>query len=143
MQDEPGVVPYSTSDLRVPPLHPPPLVPSYTYIPRSHYYVTTTAHGYHLHYAPPLSEQSRSRSPSPISSSSIIPPSVSLRAPSSFAYPDKDQLAPPSDTHQHILQAGDIVYWHHLAKSGEIPGVTDDERARSPKCKNAMPFLNR
>ncbi|KAK7005609.1 hypothetical protein R3P38DRAFT_3038541 [Favolaschia claudopus] len=28
------------------------------------------------------------------------------------------------------LQAGDVLYWHHLVKHGEIPGVMEDVRAR-------------
>ncbi|KAJ7703087.1 hypothetical protein B0H17DRAFT_1041565 [Mycena rosella] len=28
------------------------------------------------------------------------------------------------------LQAGDVLYWHHLARHGEIPGVMEDARAR-------------
>jgi hypothetical protein len=28
------------------------------------------------------------------------------------------------------LQEGDLVYWHHLVRSGEIPGVVEDARAR-------------
>ncbi|KAH7888609.1 hypothetical protein F5I97DRAFT_1854052 [Phlebopus sp. FC_14] len=29
------------------------------------------------------------------------------------------------------LKAGDVLYWHHLLKNGEIPGVKEDPRARS------------
>ncbi|KAJ7076385.1 hypothetical protein B0H15DRAFT_864366 [Mycena belliarum] len=28
------------------------------------------------------------------------------------------------------LQAGDVLYWHHLSRHGEIPGVMEDARAR-------------
>lgn len=28
------------------------------------------------------------------------------------------------------LRAGDLVYWHHLTRGGEIPGVCEDARAR-------------
>ena len=28
------------------------------------------------------------------------------------------------------LKAGDVVYWHHLTRGGEIPGVCEDARAR-------------
>jgi len=28
------------------------------------------------------------------------------------------------------LKKGDILYWHNLQKSGEIPGVEEDQRAR-------------
>jgi len=30
------------------------------------------------------------------------------------------------------LRDGDVLYWHNLAKTGEIPAVADDERARRP-----------
>lgn len=40
-----------------------------------------------------------------------------------------------ADTKEHQaprkLKAGDMLFWHHLARTGEIPGVTDDIRARS------------
>ncbi|KAJ3544505.1 hypothetical protein NMY22_g2755 [Coprinellus aureogranulatus] len=28
------------------------------------------------------------------------------------------------------LKAGDVLFWHHLTRSGEIPGIQDDQRAR-------------
>ena len=28
------------------------------------------------------------------------------------------------------LKAGDVLYWHHLSRHGEIPGVQEDPRAR-------------
>lgn len=28
------------------------------------------------------------------------------------------------------LKAGDVLFWHHLARQGEIPGVAEDPRAR-------------
>ncbi|KAF8622663.1 hypothetical protein AX15_006774 [Amanita polypyramis BW_CC] len=30
------------------------------------------------------------------------------------------------------LEAGDILFWYHLSRHGEIPGVNDDPRARVP-----------
>jgi len=33
----------------------------------------------------------------------------------------------PETTH---IKAGDVVYWHHLARNGEIPACCDDTRAR-------------
>jgi hypothetical protein len=43
-------------------------------------------------------------------------------------------LGIPSEHKEHPsarkLRAGDTLYWHHLAKNGEIPGVEEDERAR-------------
>jgi len=41
---------------------------------------------------------------------------------------------PNLNAHVHILpplRGGDVLYWHHLRRSGEIPGVCEDERARS------------
>jgi hypothetical protein len=29
------------------------------------------------------------------------------------------------------LKPGDVLFWHHLSRCGEIPGVEDDHRARS------------
>ncbi|KAI0674757.1 hypothetical protein C8Q78DRAFT_497996 [Trametes maxima] len=29
-----------------------------------------------------------------------------------------------------LLQAGEVLYWHHLTRSGEIPAVAEDARAR-------------
>lgn len=29
------------------------------------------------------------------------------------------------------LKEGDMLYWHHLSRTGEIPGVFDDERSRT------------
>ncbi|KAL0956486.1 hypothetical protein HGRIS_002632 [Hohenbuehelia grisea] len=46
----------------------------------------------------------------------------------------KDIMSPPTR-----LKPGNVVYWHHLSRHGEIPGVTDDERARGPcdGCRDA------
>ncbi|KIM40193.1 hypothetical protein M413DRAFT_173673 [Hebeloma cylindrosporum] len=43
----------------------------------------------------------------------------------------------PADQKEHpltlpSLKPGDVIFWHHLARTGEIPGVNDDERARQP-----------
>ena len=31
------------------------------------------------------------------------------------------------------LRAGEVVYWHHLLRRGELPGVCDDDRARASR----------
>jgi hypothetical protein len=41
------------------------------------------------------------------------------------------------------LKAGDVLYWHHLTKHGEIPGVEEDPRARIPNRGNVLKFLER
>jgi hypothetical protein len=66
------------------------------------------------------------RSPSISPSSSGLTPG--RRPPTShmrFSLP----LLPPTPTLAK-LKAGEILYWHHLSKHGEIPGVEEDERAR-------------
>jgi len=40
--------------------------------------------------------------------------------------PAEQKEPPPA----RILKAGDVLYWHHLARNGEIPGVAEDERSR-------------
>ncbi|KAF8236491.1 hypothetical protein L208DRAFT_1390572 [Tricholoma matsutake] len=56
-------------------------------------------------------------------SRSTPPPLIHTSFPLSVPLEQKD--LPP-----HKLQAGDTLYWHHLAKFGEIPGVEEDQRAR-------------
>ncbi|KAG2150455.1 hypothetical protein DEU56DRAFT_729077 [Suillus clintonianus] len=41
------------------------------------------------------------------------------------------------------LKAGDVLYWHHLAKNGEIPGVQEDPRARISNKNNGPQFSDR
>ncbi|GLB37524.1 putative FAM72 protein [Lyophyllum shimeji] len=95
---------------------------------------------YSQHFVPP-----RSR-PSPVSvapqfiyhltgrptSAASPPPIASAAPPLVYSYFSSDCPAehkePPSP---RKLQPGDILFWHHLVKSGEIPGVQDDARARS------------
>ncbi|KAI0081292.1 hypothetical protein K474DRAFT_1588173, partial [Panus rudis PR-1116 ss-1] len=40
-----------------------------------------------------------------------------------------------------VLKAGDVLYWHHLVRSGENPAVTEDSRARGPG-SNAKALLS-
>jgi hypothetical protein len=42
------------------------------------------------------------------------------------------QPAPPPRSPSPVLKlkAGDALYWHHLSRHGEIPGVQEDPRAR-------------
>ncbi|KAF8345928.1 hypothetical protein F5887DRAFT_143029 [Amanita rubescens] len=37
------------------------------------------------------------------------------------------------------LRAGDILFWHHLSRHGEIPGVADDPRARRHETNTTTP----
>lgn len=128
---EPGVI--TTSPLLVSALTPSPSLPS-SYNPNarsspsfSHYSIQD--HSHVGESAPPL--------PTP-------PP----ESPSSTDYPSPAIHTPPpgASFHQHphfpsfqfaifkpergSLCAGDVIYWHHLARNGEIPAVVEDERAR-------------
>ena len=64
--------------------------------------------------------------PFPSPSSSFSSPSAPSPSPMFSTNPsiqEKDQVS-------RRLRKGDILYWHHLQRSGEIPPVGDDERAR-------------
>ncbi|GJE95893.1 hypothetical protein PsYK624_120840 [Phanerochaete sordida] len=67
---------------------------------------------------------------SPYSDRSSSPPPLIPMTPPHAVY------RPPVER----LRAGELVFWHHLVRSGEIPAVTDDPRARaaigdeSPAC---------
>jgi hypothetical protein len=73
---------------------------------------------YHLINRPIPAVFSPSNTPPP-----LIHPSFPLGVPPT----EHKELSPRK------LQAGDTLYWHHLAKNGEIPGVEEDERARGNK----------
>ncbi|CAA7259096.1 unnamed protein product [Cyclocybe aegerita] len=87
---------------------------------------------------------SRSQSPSPSSSSSSSesdaespPPLISPTFSNSGTLPTNNHTGSYLADHKEpppapapTLQPGDIVFWHHLARTGEIAGVEDDRRAR-------------
>ncbi|KAJ8076550.1 hypothetical protein PM082_000973 [Marasmius tenuissimus] len=81
---------------------------------------------------PPLLGQpgSGSSSGSPLRTRTQSPP------PSHVNDPNPNTIAMPygttSETHSSRLKAGDVLYWHHLIRRGEIPGVANDPRARKP-----------
>ncbi|KZT68227.1 hypothetical protein DAEQUDRAFT_728029, partial [Daedalea quercina L-15889] len=60
------------------------------------------------------------------------PPSPTLPARTAADPPPPPPArAPPSlDAQPQRLTARDALYWHHLVRSGEIPAVVDDHRAR-------------
>ncbi|KAI9509152.1 FAM72 protein-domain-containing protein [Russula earlei] len=88
-------------------------------------------------------------SSSPTSSRSLVPstPDSSTASPTlTSSYSTTPPLATESpcpvpssitgDPHKpspQPLRAGDILYWHHLTQSGEIPGAMDDPRARGDR----------
>ena len=52
---------------------------------------------------------------------------VRLSQPPNSSYTTDQKYTP---TVPSILKGGDVIFWHHLARSGEIHEVVDDERAR-------------
>lgn len=44
--------------------------------------------------------------------------------------PGTSSIATPAQPDPRPLVQGDILYWHHLKRTGEIPGVCEDSRAR-------------
>ncbi|KAJ7647224.1 FAM72 protein-domain-containing protein [Roridomyces roridus] len=91
--------------------------------PANHYPLPISHSSDHLftHYHPPPLAHHRSTS---YGSDSSMPPL--LDAVNSFGLPMEPVEVPALPP----LRAGDVLYWHHLKHSGEIPGVTDDPLAR-------------
>ncbi|TCD71642.1 hypothetical protein EIP91_007389 [Steccherinum ochraceum] len=100
------------------------------------------------------SPSSSTGQPSPRSDHNSSTAGTSPRAPppshSTSPYRGDGNGSPPSsgslqpnqsniNTERYLeLQAGDIVYWHHLVRSGEIPAVIEDARARGPLVSGEM-----
>ncbi|KAK7472767.1 hypothetical protein VKT23_000875 [Stygiomarasmius scandens] len=155
--DEPGVIPYETV-LVAPDLAHIPLRDPYTYVPHSEYLPTPPID---MTDMSPLSSSSPSpvagASPSFASTRSdtlftppglrppnFISPSIRHRSPSdsdrSFDSSPPPLVSPfsygmPAEQFEQScskLKAGDPLYWHHLTKHGEIPGISDDPRSRQP-----------
>lgn len=68
--------------------------------------------------SPPIPSFSPVRSPAP--TRTLSPPHL-IHRPTS---------PPRSPSPVLKLKAGDMLYWHHLSRHGEIPGVQEDPRAR-------------
>ncbi|KIK67301.1 hypothetical protein GYMLUDRAFT_37385 [Collybiopsis luxurians FD-317 M1] len=145
--DEPGVVPFEPVPLPVSPPFPPPASHSqyssfHDYLPTPPPDVTdlspvsssspspvavNSPHsdsqglGFSESFSPPPMS-SYERSPSPSLDSSSPPPLVSTNSAFSFGM--------PAEMIEQPLQGGDLLFWHHLVRHGEIPGVSDDPRAR-------------
>jgi hypothetical protein len=146
---EPGVMPFESVPAPVsPPL--PHMQHRNVYLPPAHAspneYLPT----------PPLDVADlspvSSSSPSPVTVSSSMSPFLSprLRLPEHLLYdgspiqesgrqvessPGPPPLIPlafgmPTEQADQSLKGGDVLFWHHLIRHGEIPGVSDDPRAR-------------
>ncbi|KAF9451952.1 hypothetical protein P691DRAFT_806048 [Macrolepiota fuliginosa MF-IS2] len=96
------------------------------------------------YYSYPRTSDSRpsSRRPNPPAATSPSPRPSSLTLNSDSSPPPLVNATPPSATSgvppdqkdlptSRALKPGDVLFWHHLTRCGEIPGVEDDKRARS------------
>jgi len=61
----------------------------------------------------------------PLSAASFISPG----SPPAF-YPSFPSNLPSEQKQPGKLEYGDVLFWHHLARTGEFPGIEDDMRAR-------------
>lgn len=54
--------------------------------------------------------------------------------------PQIQQQTPPPRSPSPVtnLKAGDTLYWHHLSRHGEIPGVQEDPRARGKEYRQRL-----
>jgi hypothetical protein len=64
-------------------------------------------------------------SPALTAAYSTMPPP----APESPCPVPSSEFAEPLKPSPQPLRAGDLLYWHHLTRSGEIPGATNDQRS--------------
>lgn len=143
---EPGVIPYH------PP--PPPLCPAVRMMPSSTYPLSTSINGSpirlphggeyyynqsgqhpeHLATSPINMGERNSDEWSVRTSSPPMPPFSPVRSPvpernlSPLHIPQPPLPRSPSPVIK--LKGGDMLYWHHLSRHGEIPGVQEDPRAR-------------
>ncbi|KAG5649760.1 hypothetical protein H0H81_002145 [Sphagnurus paluster] len=65
-------------------------------------------------------------------SAALSPSNISSLLPLSGASPSYESTAEQKEQppQPRKLKSGDALFWHHLARNGEIPGVEDDKRAR-------------
>ncbi|KAL6307853.1 hypothetical protein BKA93DRAFT_22857 [Sparassis latifolia] len=128
---------YRPPQVFLPPRHSLVMVPP-LYTPRSSHtdYLPTpppeVEHSFRSDASPDTSDVPAPISPSP--PSDPFPADADTRPPHSTPHsplvsPPASAPPPPAPQPQ-ALRAGDVLFWHHLARSGEIPAVVDDARAR-------------
>ncbi|KAH0827953.1 hypothetical protein J3R83DRAFT_3590 [Lanmaoa asiatica] len=108
-------------------------------------------------YLPSPQMESPDSVPSPAHSSldllASVPPSSPRRSPqpllqTPFPHNSVHHTLPEtrgtiSEPCPRKLKEGDILFWHHLTKHGEIPGIEEDPRARIPTRGDTLSFFER
>ncbi|KAF4599773.1 hypothetical protein EYR40_006874 [Pleurotus pulmonarius] len=144
IEDEPGVIPYDpyipfvtsqppSTSTPMRPGHLPPVSPersepsiAYPSPPPSAHESTPSPFRFHSPHASATLENPHTSVPSQFAYAVPPPPFVMpYNHPGHVSIESKD-TPPPS----RKLNAGDVLFWHHLARHGEIPGVMEDKRAR-------------
>ncbi|KAI6123833.1 FAM72 protein-domain-containing protein [Pisolithus croceorrhizus] len=126
--NEPGV--FSMDYHPQPPSSPPPLTPTHQRTRSPSYQPHDTGPEAMMMRDPRSLASSPSGSPdlsqlSDSSSSPLSPPSSPPSPPGTPPHPSM-----PAEPQARKLRAGDVLYWHQLSKTGEIPGMEEDPRAR-------------
>jgi hypothetical protein len=124
---------YSPEYLPTPPLDmtdlspsssPPPVADSSSSSPYLDHLTPASRTSEHLSSSPVYIDDASPRDPGNTGQVLTPPPSLTTtNSMFSFGMPAGQQTERP-------LQAGDVLHWHHLIQQGEIPGVSDDPRAR-------------
>lgn len=157
--DEPGVIPVEYSS--PPPLSaPPPLIPAdpsltHNIANATATYRQTVASSPSPHFFSSSPLESPELAPSPDGSSPDLfpglPPHSPLPArrslsPQQIARPRTSDSAAryaSGEPQVRTLKAGDMLHWHQLSKTGEIPGVEEDPRARTSNWYHRGQFFDR
>lgn len=145
---------YVAGELGVVPYHPPPppLCPAVRVMPSSTYPSPISINGPPIRFShtgehrPGQSGQYSEHLPTPPSDANSDQWGARTSSPPMESFgparsPTMVRISPPPQTQQPTppprspspvmkLKAGDMLYWHHLSRHGEIPGVQEDPRAR-------------
>lgn len=144
IEDEPGVIPYDpyipfvtsqppSTSTPIRPGHLPPVSPersepsiAYPSPPPSAHESSPSPFRFHSPHASATLENPHASVPSQFAYAVPPPPFVMpYNHPGHVSTESKDTPMP-----SRKLYAGDVLFWHHLARHGEIPGVMEDKRAR-------------
>ncbi|EGN99999.1 hypothetical protein SERLA73DRAFT_180355 [Serpula lacrymans var. lacrymans S7.3] len=95
--------------------------------------------------SPYRSPRALPRSPPPLPpAAQVVPMSIPSQPASASSSPEPRGM--PLEQREQTarkLKSGEVLFWHHLSRSGEIPGVQEDSRARVAKRNDGPTFFDR